>query len=149
MTIVRWDPFQNVSALQDRINRLFDDAFPRSGDIDDDMSACAWRPTVDIYQTEEALVLKAELPGVDKEDVAVEVKDNILTLKGERKADQTIEEERYLRRERSFGTFSRSFNLRQNINPELIRAKFKNGVLEVTVPKPEEERPKQVIVDVE
>ena len=149
MTIVRWDPFQNVSALQDRINRLFDDAFPRSGDIDDDMSACAWRPTVDIYYTEEALVLKAELPGVDKEDVAVEVKDNILTLKGERKTDQTIEEESYLRRERSFGTFSRSFNLRQNINPELIRAKFKNGVLEVTVPKPKEEQPKQVVVNVE
>lgn len=149
MAIIRWDPFQDVSALQDRINRLFDDAFPRNDCRDDDMSLCVWRPPVDIYETDGTLILKAELPGVSKADVTVEVKDNILTLKGERADDPNIHQDSYLRRERSFGAFSRSFNLQHNINPEMIRAKFKDGVLEVIIPKPEEERPNQITVNVE
>jgi len=73
MAIIRWDPFRNVATLQDRINRLFEDSFPRSGDIDEDISMCEWKPSVDIYETEEGIVIKAELPGVNKEDVSVEV----------------------------------------------------------------------------
>ena len=149
MALVRWDPFRNVATLQDRINRLFEDAFPRSRDIDDDVSMCAWRPAVDIYETENGLVLKAELPGVKKEDVSVEIKDNILTLKGERIEDKRVDEENYYRRERCFGTFQRSFNLEQNIQPEKIKAKFKAGVLEVEIPRPEEEKPKKVSVSVD
>jgi HSP20 family protein len=149
MALVRWDPFRNVATLQDRINRLFEDAFPRSRDIDDDVSMCAWRPAVDIYETENGLVLKAELPGVKKEDVSVEIKDNILTLKGERIEDKRVDEENYYRRERCFGTFQRSFNLEQNIQPDKIKAKFKNGVLEVEIPRPEEEKPKKVSVSVD
>lgn len=149
MALVRWDPFRNVATLQDRINRLFEDAFPRSRDIDDDVSMCAWRPAVDIYETENGLVLKAELPGVKKEDVSVEIKDNILSLKGERVEDKRVDEENYYRRERCFGTFQRSFNLEQSIQPEKIKAKFKDGVLEVEIPRPEEEKPKKVSVSVD
>ena len=149
MALVRWDPFRNVATLQDRINRLFEDAFPRSRDIDDDVSMCAWRPAVDIYETENGLVLKAELPGVKKEDVSVEIKDNILTLKGERVEDKQVDEDNYYRRERCFGTFQRSFNLEQSIQPEKIKAKFKDGVLEVEIPRPEEEKPKKISVSVD
>jgi HSP20 family protein len=149
MALVRWDPFKNVATLQDRINRLFEDAFPRARDLDDDASLCAWRPAVDIYETESGLVLKAELPGVKKKDVSVEIKDNILTLKGERTEDQEINEGNYYRRERCFGSFQRSFNLEHSVQPEKIKAKFKEGVLEVEIPSPEAEKPKKVTVDVD
>ena len=149
MALVRWDPFRNVATLQDRINRLFEDAFPRARDLDDDVSLCAWRPAVDIYETENGLVLKAELPGVKKGDVSVEIKDNVLTLKGERTEDKEVNEENYYRRERCFGSFQRSFNLEQSVQPEKIKAKFKDGILEVEIPRPEEEKPKKVTVDVD
>lgn len=151
MTIVKWDPFRNVTTLQDRINRLFEDSFPHSGQRDDDMELppCAWRPTVDIYETESGVVIKADLPGVNKENVAVEVKDNILSIKGQRESDTEVDNERYYRRERCHGSFHRAFTLQSAISPDKIKAKFKDGVLHVEVPRPEEERPKQIQVDVE
>ena len=78
MTLVRWDPFRRVAALQDQINRLFEDSMARSGELDEDLTACAWRPPVDIYETEEGIVLRAELPGITKDDISIEVKGNIL-----------------------------------------------------------------------
>jgi HSP20 family protein len=149
MAIIRWDPFRNVATLQDRINRLFEDSFPRSRDIDEDISMCEWKPSVDIYETEEGIIIKAELPGVNKEDVSVEVKNNILTLKGERFVDKEIDEDKYYRRERCFGTFHRTFTLQDTVLPDKIKAKFRNGVLEIEVPKPEEEKPRQISVNVE
>jgi len=149
MAIIRWDPFRNVATLQDRINRLFEDSFPRSRDIDEDISMCEWKPSVDIYETEEGIIIKAELPGVNKEDVSVEVKNNILTLKGERFVDKEIDEDKYYRRERCFGTFHRTFTLQNTVLPDKIKAKFRNGVLEIEVPKPEEEKPRQISVNVE
>ncbi len=149
MTIVKWDPFRNVAALQDRINRIFDESFSRTADMDDDISMCAWRPSVDIYETEDAVIVKAELPGIKKEEVSVEVKDNVLTLKGERIEDKEIKEESYFRKERCFGIFSRSFNLQHLVQPDKIKAKFKDGILEIEIPKPEEEKPKQITVNVE
>lgn len=149
MTLARWDPFREVATLQDRINRLFDDAFPMSGDREKESSRSGWVPVVDIYETENAVVLKAELPGIKKEDVSVEVKENVLTIKGERKSEAEVVENNYFRRERSFGTFSRSFNLQYPVNPEKIRARFKEGVLEIQLPKPEEEKPKQITVNVD
>ena len=149
MTIVKWDPFRNVAALQDRINRIFDESFSRTADLDDDISVSAWKPTVDIYETDEAIILKAELPGIKKEDVSVEVKDNVLTLKGERAEEKEIKEKNYYRKERAFGTFSRAFNLQHRIQPDKIKARFKDGVLKIEIPKPEEEKPKQITVKVE
>ena len=149
MTIVRWDPFRDVAVLQDRINRLFNESFGQARDLEDDMRVCAWRPAVDIYETENEIVLKAELPGINKEDVSVEVKDNALTLKGERFPEAEIKEDKYYRREICFGTFERSFTLQDRIQPEQIKATFKNGILIVKIPRPQAEKPKQITVDVE
>jgi len=149
MTIVKWDPFRNVAALQDRINRIFDESFSRTADVDDDISMSAWKPSVDIYETDEAIILKAELPGIKTEDVSVEITDNVLTLRGERVEDKEIKEGSYFRKERCFGTFSRAFNLQHRVQPDKIKAKFKDGILEIEIPKPEEEKPKQITVNVE
>ena len=148
MSVVRWDPFRNITTLQDRINRLFEDAFPRNPEMEDDL-VCAWRPQVDIFENENGFVIHADLPGVEKQDVSVEVKENVLTISGERKEDGPAQESSYYRRERSYGTFQRSFSLRTMIAPDKIKASFKNGVLKVEIPRPEEEKPKQVAVSIE
>jgi HSP20 family protein len=149
MTLVRWDPFRDVSELQNRINRIFEESFGRSQDLNDEMSLCNWRPAVDVYESENGIVLLAELPGISKESISVEVKDNVLTIKGERHVDPDIQAESYYRRERCFGTFQRSFSLQQNFQAGLIKATFKDGVLKVEVPRPDEEKPKQIAVNVE
>ena len=149
MAIVRWDPFRDVEVLQDRINRIFNESFGRSRDLDDEVGLYDWRPPVDIYETAAGIVLKVELPGVNKDDVSVEVKDNVLTLKGERLLDPEIKDEHYYRKERNFGKFNRSFSLQEPIKPDLIKAGFKDGVLTVEVPRPEEEKPKQITVNID
>ena len=149
MAIVRWDPFRDVAELQNRINRIFDESFGQPRKTDDDLQANTWRPAVDIYEAENGVVLAVELPGVKKEDVSVEVKDDVLTLKGERPANPDISEDSYYRRERFFGPFKRSFSLHQNIQPDLIKATFKDGVLQIEIPRPMREQPKQVTVNVE
>ena len=149
MAIVKWDPFRDVAELQNRINRMFDESFGRSHESDDEMNLRAWRPAVDIYEIENGIVLAVELPGVSKKSVSVEVKDDVLTLKGERLLDPEIKDENYYRKERSFGKFNRSFSLQETIKPDLIKASFKNGVLTVEIPRPEEEKPKQITVDID
>lgn len=149
MTMVRWDPLRNIATLQDRINRLFDDAFPRGGDEEEDLSVCAWRPPVDIFETDEGVAVQVDLPGVKKDDVSVEVKNNLLTIQGVREVETDISEERYYRRERTCGTFQRSFALRNPIAPDSIKASFKNGVLTIQIPKPEEDRPRKISVNIE
>ena len=149
MAIVKWDPFRDVAELQNRINRIFDESFGQPRKTDDDLYANTWRPAVDIYETENGVVLAVELPGVKKEDVSVEVKDDVLTLKGERPANPDIGEDSYYRRERFFGPFKRSFSLHQNIQPDLIKATYKDGVLQIEIPRPMREQPKQITVNVE
>ncbi len=148
MTVVRWDPFRNMVALQDRINRLFEDAFPNTGS-EDQVSLSSWQPSVDICETSEGVIIKVDLPGVEKEDITVEIKENVLTLKGQRRQDPDLPEEGYYRRERTCGTFHRSFTMRSMIAPDTIKATFKNGVLTIEIPKLEEEKPKQVEVNIE
>jgi HSP20 family protein len=149
MSLVRWDPFKNMATLQDRINRLFDDAFPRSAGGDEDLSASAWHPLVDIFETDQGVSILVDLPGVNKEDVSVEVKENVLTIQGERRPDQEVADDRYFRRERAFGVFQRSFATQTLISPGDIKATFKNGVLKIQVPKPQEVKPKQVSVNID
>ena len=149
MAIVRWDPFRDVATLQDRINRIFNESFGRTRDLDEEVGPYDWSPPVDIYETGDGIVLKVELPGINKDDVSVEVKDNVLTLKGERLLDPEIKDEHYYRKERSFGKFNRTFSLQETIKPDLIKASFKDGVLTVEIPRPEEEKPKQVTVDID
>jgi HSP20 family protein len=149
MAIIKWDPLGNMATLQDRINKLFDDSFPQPMNEDGEPSLSAWTPGVDIYETERGVVIAADLPGVDKEAVAVEVKDNLLTISGERPVDPAIQPADYYRRERICGKFRRTFTLHAMIEPEQIKARFKNGVLVIEIPKPEAEKPRQVSVDIE
>lgn len=149
MTLVKWDPFRDVAELQNRINRIFDESFGQPQKLDDEVKANAWRPAVDIYEVENGIVLAVELPGVNKEDVSVEVKDDVLIIQGSRPANPDISENSYFRRERFFGPFKRSFTLHQNIQPDLIKATFKTGILQIEIPRPMREQPKQITVNVE
>ena len=150
MAIVRWDPFKDLSAIQDRINRLFDESLSRSKFFDKEGIASGfWSPAVDIYETESDIVLKAELPEVNQKDININIENNVLTLKGERKFEKETKEENFHRIERSYGSFSRSFNLPGSIDKDNVKASYKNGVLKITMPKKEESKPKQITVNVE
>jgi HSP20 family protein len=147
MNIVRFDPIRDMAALQDRVNRIFADAYRR--DNDDLMTRGAWVPPVDIYETgNHELVLRAELPDVPREDIALRVENNTLTISGERKMDSEIKEQQYHRIERTYGTFSRAFTLPPTVDTSAIAAEYKNGVLTVRLPLREEAKPKQIQVQV-
>jgi HSP20 family protein len=149
VAIVRWDPFRDVTTLQERMNRLFDQALSRTRlDDEEGLTASMWSPAVDIFETSDSIVMKAELPGVNRDNIDIQVEDNTLTLKGERKFEREVKEENYLRIERSYGAFQRAFNLPTGVQQDKIRAVFKDGVLEVTMPKAEAVKPKQVKIDV-
>jgi HSP20 family protein len=139
-------PFRNFSTLQDQINRVFNDAFERRGE---ESNLTTWAPAVDIFETENELVVKADLPDVDPKDLDIRVENNILTIRGERKFENKVNEENYLRVERAYGTFSRSFALSNTVNTESIKAEYQNGVLQLHVPKREEAKPRQIKVNVE
>lgn len=143
--ITRWDPFHNLSTLQEQVNRLFENSFPSQGDKS---ALTTWAPAVDIYETENELVLKADLPDINEKDLDVRVENNMLTIHGERKFEEKVKEENYLRVERSYGSFSRSFSLPNTISTESIKAEYKNGTLTVEMPKRAESKPKQVKINV-
>jgi HSP20 family protein len=144
-TITRLQPFRGFSALQDQVNRIFNETVRSQGD---ESALTAWAPSVDIYETPNELVVKADLPEVDEKDIDIRVENNLLTIRGERKFDKSVTEDNYLRIERTYGTFSRSFSLPNTVNAETIRAEYKNGVLTVNLPKREESKPRQVKVNV-
>ncbi|MBM2828268.1 MAG: Heat shock protein Hsp20 [Actinobacteria bacterium] len=149
MAIVRWwDPLRDLSSIQEKMNQLFEDTFSRTRGRDEALGKGMWTPAVDIFETEEAVVVKAEIPGVERDQIAVGIKDGILTLHGERKFEKEVKEENYHRIERAYGTFHRSFSLPSSVEQDKISAKFKEGVLEVTLPKKERAKPKQIKVDV-
>lgn len=145
-TISRWEPFRGISTLHDQVNRLFNETVLRGQG--EDSALTTWSPAVDIYETENELVVKADLPDVSEKDIDVRVENNLLTIRGERKFEKSLSEDNYLRVERSYGTFSRSFSLPNTVNAEAIHAEYKNGVLTVTMPKREESKPRQVKVAV-
>lgn len=148
MAIVRWwDPWKDLALVQEKMNRLFEDTIARRG-REEGLGAAMWSPDVDIYETENAIVVKAEVPGVDKDQIAIEVKDGTLTLRGERKFEKEVKEENYHRMERSYGGFMRSFSVPSSVDAERIGARLKDGVLEVTLPKAEKAKPRQIKVDV-
>ena len=146
MSIVKWDPFHDLTSLQDRINRLFEEAFPRAGEREE-LASGIWRPRVDILDTGSAIVIEVEVPGVDKDDISIDLKENVLSIKGERKQETGRSEESYYQRERRFGWFQRTFTLPAYVEPESIKATFKQGVLKIEIPKPEERTPKQITID--
>jgi len=144
-TLNRWEPFRGAATLQEQVNRLFGNVLERSAEESD---LTSWAPAVDIYETEHELVVKADLPEVDPKDLDIRVENNILTIRGERKFEKKVNEENYLRVERAYGSFSRSFSLANTVNSEAIKADYQNGVLTLTIPKREEAKPKQIKVNV-
>ena len=145
-TVVRYQPFQGLSTLHDQVNRLFNETLFR-GQVQDS-AITTWAPSVDIYETPNELVVKADLPDVEEKDIDIRVENNLLTIRGERKFEKNVSEDNYLRVERTYGAFSRSFSLPNTVNAEAIHAEYKNGVLTVNLPKREETKPRQVKVSV-
>jgi HSP20 family protein len=139
--VVRFDPFRDLTSLRDEMNRLFNRTVGEGVS-----SGSAWTPAVDIFDTEEAIVLRAELPGLSTEDIEIEIDDNVLTLKGERRFQETVDEGRFYRLERAYGHFQRSVTLPQGVKADEISADFENGVLSVRVPKADEVKPRKIAI---
>jgi HSP20 family protein len=144
-TIAQLQPFRGLSILQDQFNRLLNEQFRNHSE---ESAWTTWAPAVDIYETPNELVVKADLPDVNEKEIDVRVENNLLTIRGERKFEKSVSEENFLRVERTYGSFSRSFSLPNTVNAEQIGAEYKNGVLTVTLPKREESKPRQVKVTV-
>ncbi len=142
MAIVRWEPFRELSSLQTEMNRLFNAAFdaPSGGNN----VARRWTPAMDLLETDDAFVIRADLPGLSESDVSVELEDNVLTVSGERKIEHEDKREGFYRVERAYGSFSRSLTLPKGVDPEAVNATFDRGVLEVRVPKPEQRKPRKI-----
>lgn len=147
MAIVRWEPFRDLMASQKEFDRLFRDAFSPFF-RESELSTRTWAPPVDIYEDENKLVLKADLPGVEPKDVEIKVENGVLYLNGERKFEKEVKEENYHRVERSYGAFSRSFSLPSSIDSEKVAAEYKDGQLILTMPKREEAKPKTIKISV-
>jgi HSP20 family protein len=147
MALVRWEPVRELNTLQNEMNRLFNTLFdaPAPGNGG---SLRRWIPAMDLVETDEHFVLKADLPGLTEEDVNIEVEDNVLVLSGERKAEHEDKREGFVRVERAFGGFRRSLTLPEGVDPESVTATFDKGVLEVRIPKPEERKPRRVAIQV-
>jgi len=145
MAIIRWDPFRDLVTLREKMNRLFEEAYSARGE-ERDLVSSSWTPSVDIYETEQELVLTAEVPGIEDKDIEIKVEDSTLTLKGERKFEKETKEENYHRIERAYGSFYRSFSLPPYIDQEKIEAEHEQGVLKITMPKKLEAKPKTVKV---
>ena len=145
-TIVRYEPFRGLSTLHDQVNRLFNETLFRGQG--EDSAITTWAPAVDIYETPNELVVKADLPDVDEKDIDIRIENNLLTIHSERKFEKNVSEDNYLRVERTYGSFNRSFSLPNTVNPDGIKAEYKNGVLTVNLPKREESKPRQVKVAV-
>lgn len=141
--ISRWDPFRDLSVLQDRINRIFSEATRSPAEA---ASARTWAPVVDILETDNDLVVRAELPGLKQQDIDIEVTDESLTIKGERKFDEAAKDQ-YIRVERPYGPFQRSFTIGVPIQHDKVKATYRDGILEVVIPKAEEVKPKKITIE--
>jgi len=144
MSIVRWEPFREFTTLQNEMNRLFNTVFETPTPGNGGGTLRRWMPAMDLVETPEHFVLRADLPGMTQDDVKIEFDDGTLTVSGERKAEHESKNEGYYRVERAFGSFSRSLTLPQGIDPEGVTANFEHGVLEVRIPKPEERKPRRI-----
>ena len=147
--LIRWEPFRELGVLPGRMDRMFYDFFAGHDRPDEGLSLGDWNPSVDVYETADNIVLKAELPEVNQKDVDISVHGNTLTIRGERQRDREVKEDNYYRRERSYGGFSRRFTLPATVDAEKIHASFSKGVLKLTLPKREESKPKQIKVKIE
>jgi HSP20 family protein len=142
--LTRWDPFRELSTIQDRMNRLFQDAY--SPNREEGLSTAAFAPAADVYEDENHVTLKLEVPGIDEKDLDIRVENNTLIIKGERKFEKDEKEENFRRVERQYGSFVRSFTLPSTMDSDNINASYDKGVLSITIPKRAEAKPKQIQV---
>jgi HSP20 family protein len=145
MALIRFEPVRELNTIQNEMNRLFNTFF-EAPPGNSGAAQRRWIPAMDLVETDDDLVLRADLPGLSEKDVNIEVEDNVLTISGERKAEHEERKEGYYRVERASGTFSRSLTLPEGIDPERVRANFDHGVLEVRIPKPEQRKPRKVTI---
>ena len=151
MALIRWEPVRELNTIQSEMNRLFNTFFeagPGQGGNGGGSTLRRWIPPMDLVETEDDFVLRADLPGLTEGDVKIELEDNVLTVSGERKAEHEERKEGYYRVERASGSFSRSLTLPEGVDPETVKASFEKGVLEVRIPKPEERKPRKVAISV-
>jgi HSP20 family protein len=151
MALIRWEPVRELNTIQNEMNRLFNtffDAGPANGGSTGPTTLRRWIPPMDLVETEDDFVLRADLPGLSEGEVKIELEDNVLTISGERKAEHEERKEGYYRVERASGTFSRSLTLPEGVDPDAVKASFEKGVLEVRIPKPEERKPRKVAISV-
>ena len=144
MAITRWDPFRDLSLLQERMNRVFEDAAVRGWKNDEPSATTSWSPAVDIYETDNEIMVQAELPGVDRKDIALQLENNVLTLKGDRRFEKETNQDNYHRIERSYGGFSRAFTIPTIVDEDKIRADYRDGILKIALPKKEQVKAKQI-----
>ena len=143
MALVRWEPFRELAALQNEMGRWMNQ-MAGGTETGGNGQSSTWLPAVDVWETENELVLSFDLPGIPEDKISVELDDNVLTVSGERARTQEQSGDRFYRYERRFGTFSRSVTLPQGVGEDQIRADYRDGVLEIHVPKPEEQKPKRI-----
>ena len=141
MTLVRWNPYRELAQLSERLDRMINEGYT-TGRREDGFGS--WIPPVDIFEKAENLVIRVEVPGIDKDDLDVQIENGVLTLRGERHRDQDVTDENAYRVERLFGSFTRSFTLPTTVDPSRVGASYKDGILEIVVPKMEEAKPKKV-----
>jgi HSP20 family protein len=146
MGVVKRGPFQDLLSIRDRMNRLFEETLSRSR-TEEGIAGSTWTPAVDIYETSELIVLKADLAGLAREEIEIRVQGTVLTLRGERRFARDAQGENYLQLERVYGPFERSFSLPTTVQTDRIRASFRDGVLELTLPKVEEARPRRIAIE--
>src|SRR6266545_3932410 len=148
MALVRWEPARELSSIQSDMNRLFNTFFDTTTSGNGGSAPRRWIPAMDLVETDDHFVLKADLPGLTDEDVKIDVEGDVLTISGERKSEHEDKRDGYVRVERSYGAFRRSLTLPEGVDPEAVTASFDRGVLEVRIPKPEERKPRRVAIQV-
>jgi len=148
MALARWNPNRDMMSVRDEMSRVLNEVFGRGASDESAWVSGAWTPPVDIYETDEALVMKAELPGFSKDDISIELKENTLVIKGERKHEDEVKEGNYHRMERSYGAFQRAFMLPMTVDQEKVKASYKDGILELRLPKVQAAQPKRIAVSV-
>lgn len=146
--MIRKDPVRGLRNVQDELNRVFENSFPHFLGTEDPMLRGSWNPAVDVFESQEAIMLEADLPGLKSGDFDLAIENYTLTLRGERKFEKKSEADNYHRVERSYGVFTRTFNLPSTIDVDAVQAEFKDGVLRVTLPKREEVKPRQIQISV-
>jgi HSP20 family protein len=145
MSLIRWDPFDDLASLRESMDKLFEEFFSRRPR---GTAVSAWQPAVELYETDTEVVVRAELPGVDPKNVDITVTEDTLTIKGEARAEQEEKGRNYYRRELRYGSFLRTLALPEEVQGDKARASYRNGILEVRVPKSERARPRTVKVEV-